>query len=121
MAKTTSSSSQSHSNNGSQQELRSMIQPEAVFETYGKFMKQIETANRQWVGSIRQSAEAGWALATQMADTAMADARRMSDFYFRLYEMDLSAATTAMRHIGSEASATTGRHFAAVHRSAAAD
>jgi len=116
MAKTTS-----HTNNGSQQELRSMIQPEAVFETYGKFMRQIETANRQWVGSIRQSAEAGWELAAQMADTAMADARRMSDFYFRLYEMDLSAATAAMRHMGSEASATTGRHFAAMHRSAAAD
>ena len=116
MAKTTS-----HSNNGAQQEVRgmSMIQPEAVFETYGKFMRQIEHANRQWVGSIRHSAEAGWELAAQMADTAMADARRMSDFYFRLYEMDLSAAAATMRHIGSEASSTTGRHFAAMHRSAA--
>ncbi len=119
MAKTTSHSS--HSNNGAQPELRSMIQPEAVFETYGKFMRQIEHANRQWVGSIRQSAEAGWELATQMADTAMADARRMSDFYFRLYEIDVTAATSAMRHIGSEASASTSRHFAAMHRSAAAD
>ncbi len=116
MAKTTS-----HSNNGAQPEVRSLIQPEAVFETYGKFMRQIENANRQWVGSMRQSAEAGWELATQMADTAIADARRMSEFYFRLYEMDLSAATSAMRHIGSETSAATGRHFAAMHRSAAAE
>jgi len=121
MAKTTSHSAHSNNGNGAQQELRSMIQPEAVFETYGKFMRQIEHANRQWVGSIRQSAEAGWELAAQMADTAMADARRMSDFYFRLYEVDLSAATAAMRHIGSEATASTSRHFAAMHRSAAAD
>jgi hypothetical protein len=116
MAKTTS-----HSTNGAQQEARSLIQPEAVFESYGRFMRQIESANRQWVGSIRQSAEAGWELATQMADTAIADARRMSDLYLRLCEMDLSAAAATMRHIGSETSAPASRAFAAMHRSAAAD
>ncbi len=116
MAKTTS-----HTTNGGTPEIRSMIQPEAIFETYGKFMRQIENANRQWVGSLRQSAEAGWELATQMTDTAISDARRISEFYFRLYEMDLSAATAAMRHIGSETSSAAGRHFSAVHRSAAAD
>jgi len=116
MAKTTS-----HSTNGSQQEFRSMIHPEAVFETYGKFVQQIENANRQWMGSIRQSAEASWDLAAQMHDTAMADARRISEFYFRLCEMDLSRATAAMRHIGNETSAATSRHFSAMQRSAAAE
>jgi hypothetical protein len=112
----------SHSTNGAQQqENRSLIYPEAVFESYGRFMQQIESANRQWVGSIRQSAEAGWELAAQMHDTAMADARRISEFYFRLCQMDLSTATAAIRHIGSETSAVTGRPFAAAHRSAAAD
>lgn len=115
MAKTSS-----HSTNGAQPEIRSMIHPEAVFETYGRFMQQIENANRQWMGSLRQSTEAGWELAAQMHDTAMADARRMSEFYFRLFEMDLSTATAAMRHIGSETSAATHRHFSAMQRSAAA-
>lgn len=123
MAKTTSHRT---NGNGSPPEVRSMIQPEAVFESYGKFMRQLENANRQWVGSMRQSAEAGWELATQMTDTVIADARRMADFYFRLYEMDLSAATAAMRHIGNETTSAATRHFSAMqrsamHRSAAAD
>lgn len=113
MAKATS-----HANNGGEPEIRSLIQPDAIFETYGRFMRQIETANRQWVGSMRQSAEAGWELATQMTDTAIADARRLSDFYFRLCEMDMSMATAAMRHIGSQTSSAAGRHFAAMQRSA---
>ena len=110
----------SHQTNGGTPEVRGMIQPDAFFESYGKFMRQLETANRQWVGSMRQSAEAGWELAAQMADTAISDARRMSEFYFRLYEMDVSAATAAMRHIGSETSSAANRHFSSI-RSAAAD
>ena len=113
MAKATS-----HPTNGSEPEIRNLLQPEAMFESYGRFMRQIETANRQWVGSMRQSAEAGWEFATQMADTAIADARRLSDFYLRLCEMDLSAAAATMRHIGSETSSAAGRHFAAMQRSA---
>jgi hypothetical protein len=115
MAKATS---HAHATNGGEPETRGLSQPEAVFESYGRFMRQIETANRQWVGSMRQSAEAGWELATQMADTAIADARRLSDFYLRLCEMDLSAATATMRHIGSETSSAASRHFAAMHRAA---
>ena len=115
MAKTTPP----HSTNGAH-EMYGMTQPEAVFETYGKFMRQIETANRQWIGSMRQSAEAGWDLAAQMTGSVFADARRMSEFYFRLCEMDLTAATAAMRHIGTETSAATSRHFSAMQRSSAA-
>lgn len=114
MAKATS-----HATNGGEPETRTLTPPEAVLESYGRFMRQIETANRQWVGSMRQSAEAGWEFATQMADTAIADARRYSDFYFRLCEMDLTAATATFRHIGSETSSAAARHFAALHRSAA--
>lgn len=117
MAKATSS--HRSNGNGGTPEVRSMIQPEAIFETYGKLMRQLEDANRQWVGSMRRSAEAGWEFATQMADTAISDARRMSDFYFRLYEMDLSAATATMRHIGGETTAAASRHFSALHRSTA--
>lgn len=115
MARTTS-----HQTNGGTPEPRSLIQPEAIFESYGKFMRQIENANRQWLGSMRQSAEAGWDLATQMADTAISDARRISDFYLRLYEMDLSVATSAMRNIGGETSSAASR-LSALHRSAAAE
>lgn len=116
MAKATSHTT--NGNGGESETRNSLIQPEAMFESYGRFMRQIETANRQWVGSMRQSAEAGWEFATQMADTAIADARRLSDFYLRLCEMDLSAAAATMRHIGSETSSAAGRHFAAMQRSA---
>src|SRR5690349_15245445 len=48
MAKATSS--HRSNGNGGTPEVRSMIQPEAIFETYGKLMRQLEDANRQWVG-----------------------------------------------------------------------
>jgi hypothetical protein len=110
---------QPESQNG--QHPRGMIQPDAVMETYGRFLKQIENINRQWVGSVRQTAEASWELASQMADSAIADGRRMSDFYLRLYEADLSAATSAFRQIGQETTSAAGRHLSAVQRSAAGD
>jgi hypothetical protein len=98
-----------------------MLQPDAVIETYGRFLKQMENINRQWFGSVRQSAEAGWELASQMTETAIADGRRMSDFYLRLCEADMSAATSAFRQMGQETTSAAGRHLSAVQRSASGD
>src|SRR5258708_33975395 len=67
---------QTESQNG--QQFRGMIQPEAVIETYGKFLKQMEAFNRQWLGSMRQTAEAGWELASQMAGCGTGDGPRLS-------------------------------------------
>ncbi|HEX9464953.1 MAG TPA: hypothetical protein VGB82_20320 [Alphaproteobacteria bacterium] len=110
---------QTESQNG--QQFRGMIQPEAVIETYGKFLKQMEAINRQWLGSMRQTAEAGWELASQMTDSAMADGRRLSDLYLRLYEADMSAATSAVRQMGSETTSAASRHLSAVQRSSVGD
>lgn len=109
---------QTESQNGHQ--TRGLIQPDAVIETYGKFMKQMENINRLWLGSVRQTAEAGWELASQMTDSAMADGRRISDLYFRIYEADMSAATSALRHM-SETTSAASRHLSAVQRSVAGD
>ena len=103
------------SHNG--QGARGRIQPDAVIESYGRFMKQIESINRQWLGGMRQTAEAGWELASHMAESAIADGRRVSELYLRLYEADLSAATTALRQVGQETSSAAGRHLSAVRSS----
>src|SRR5262249_10357530 len=90
---------QAESQNG---QIRGMMQPEAVLESYGKFLQQMENINRMWFGGVRQTAEAGWDLMSQMTETAIADGRRMSDMYCKLYQADLSAATSALRTIGQE-------------------
>ncbi len=123
MAKTAhhESPSSAESQNG-QQQPRGMLQPDMVImETYGRFLRQMETINRQWFGSVRQTAEVGWELASQMADSAIADGRRMSDFYLRLYEADLSAATSAFRQAGQETTSAAARHLSAVQRAASGD
>jgi hypothetical protein len=110
---------QPESQNG--QQLRGMIQPEAVIETYSKFLKQMENINRQWFGTVRQTAEAGWELASQMAESTIADGRRVSDLCFRMCEADMSAATSAFRQMSQETSSAASRHLSAVQRSAAGD
>jgi len=106
---------QSESQNG--QQIRGMMQPDAILESYGKFLQQMENMNRMWFGSVRQSAEAGWDLMSQLAESAIADGRRVSDLYCKLYQADLSAATSALRSVGQEAAS---RHLAAVSRAAQA-
>jgi len=107
----------SHAENQNGQHIRGMMQPDAVLESYGKFMQQMENINRMWFGSVRQTAEAGWDFVSQMTETAIADGRRVSDMYCKLYQADLSAATSALRTMGQEA---TNRHLSAVHRAAQA-
>jgi hypothetical protein len=98
-------------------EMRGMMQaPEVVLESYARFVRQIESLNRLWIGGVRQTAEAGWDLASQMADSAIADGRRMSELYVRFYEADVSAATSALRQMRSN-----GRHLSTVQRAAAGD
>ena len=106
---------QHESQNG--QQIRGMMQPDAILESYGRLMQQMENINRMWFGSVRQTAEAGWDFVSQVTETAIADGRRVSDMYCKLYQADLSAATSALRTMGQE---TTSRHLSAVQRAAQA-
>jgi hypothetical protein len=97
-----------------------MPQSDAIFESYSKFLRQMEDINRQWVGTLRQTADANWELASRIGETIVADAKRASEFYFRLYDVEVSRAGATARNAAAEGASTAGRHLSAVQRSMSA-
>src|SRR5882672_1377132 len=84
---------QSGSDNGISRASTGAPQSDVLFDSYSKFLRQMEDINRQWIGSLRQTADAGWELASRTGETIMADSKRLSEFYFRLYDVEISRAT----------------------------
>jgi hypothetical protein len=94
---------------------------DALLESYTKFLRQMEDINRQWIGSLRQTADAGWELVNRVNETIMADTKRASEFYFRLYDVELSRASSVARNAGAESASTAGRHLSTVQRAMAGE
>jgi hypothetical protein len=88
------------------------LQPEGMIEAGNRLLKRMEEMNRTWVGSLHQVSESSWDLAGHLArcsdpmevnrvctdwlkdrrDAMLADGKRLSDMWFKLYEDELTAA-----------------------------
>jgi hypothetical protein len=111
------------------------MKPEAILESYGKWIRQVEEIHRALVGSAQQTQGAGWELAKQLSvctdpgemlrlcsewmntrrEAFFDDGKRLSELMLRLWEVEVASAAAG------ETPAQSGRAtLAAVQRSAAA-
>lgn len=129
MAKSAQSDAPSAS--GTSRPIIEALQPEAVVESCNRVLKRMEEMNRTWVGSVHQLNQSSWDLASHLArcsdameanlvcldwlkdrrDGLLADGKRLSDMWFRMYEEELGSAP--VRSFMSESTSPISRVAAA--------
>ncbi len=66
---------------------------ETAIESYVRLVRAMDTVNRAWLGTMRQSLDAGYTLAQRLSQALIEDNRRLTENWLRLYIRDGQAGS----------------------------
>jgi hypothetical protein len=82
----------------------------AMLQPYAELMQEMDNFNREWVQRLRSSIDRSLDLSLKLQETWMAQAKRNSDLFLRVYESDLSAHTAMTRDLQDRTSSAVRRY-----------
>jgi len=82
----------------------------AMLQPYAELMQEMDSFNREWASRVRSSIDRTLDLTLKWQETWIAQAKRNSDLFLRVYESDLSAQTAMTRDLQERTSSAVRRY-----------